>query len=113
MKLRLTVGSILKKHGAWHWRYYEERKQKSVKLADVDDQHRSKQDVIPMANELAARRPRNDDRPSSNLSIVAFGDSVYFPWVKDTHRPATYDAYHKVWAKHLRGHFGDRQLCQY
>ena len=68
MKLKLQSGSILKKHGAWHWRYYEDGKQKSVKLAEVSNEHRSKQDVIPIANGMAVRMVRRAISPEQETS---------------------------------------------
>jgi integrase len=115
MKIKLTVGCIIKKHGAWHWKYYgADGKQKSVKVADVSDQYRSKQDVIPVANEMAARiLPRAEQPRTGNTSIVEFAETVYLPWVKEQKRPATYNGYWKMWTKNLKGHFGARRLYEY
>jgi integrase len=115
MKIKLTVGSILKKHGAWHWRYYgPDGKQKSVKLADVSDQYRSKQDVIPVANQMAGRiLPRGEQPRTGNVTIVDFAETVYLPWVAEQKRPATFDGYRKMWTAQLKSHFGTRRLYEY
>jgi len=114
VKLKLQSGSIYKKHGAWHWRYYEGSKQRSLKLADVSDEFRSKRDVVPVANDLAARiLPRNNQPRTGNVGIVEFVEAVYLPWVRDQKRPATFDGYRKMWAKHLKPHFGARRLYAY
>lgn len=101
MKLKLQAGSILKKHGAWHWRYYSGGKQKSVKLADVCDQFRSKQDVIPLANDMATKMPSADSPRTGNLTVVEFTESVYLPWVRDQKRPATYNGVRILWTGRL------------
>src|SRR5579872_1107733 len=85
MKLKLQSGSIQKKNGAWHWRYYDDGKQKSVKLAEISDEYRSKQDVIPLANDMAIRQPSNGPR-TGNLGIVQFAEGIYLPWVKAERR---------------------------
>lgn len=112
MKLKLQAGSILKKHGAWHWRYYEDGKQKSVKLAEVSDEYRSKQDVIPLANDLAVRQPSNGPR-SGNIGIVDFAEKIFLPWVKAERRAATYGGYKGLWNGHLKEHFAERRLFDY
>ncbi len=114
MKLKLQSGSILKKHGAWHWRYYEDGKQKSVKLAEVSDEHRSKQDVIPIANDMAVRMVPQGDKPrTGNLTVVQFAEQVYLPWAKQECRPATHYGYLKLWTGKLKSHFGERRLFDY
>jgi integrase len=113
MKLKLQTGSIIKKHGGWHWRYYEGGKQKSVKLADVSDQFRSKQDVIPLANSMANRIPHSDQPRTGNMTAVQFAETVYLPWMKEQKRPATYCGSHRLWTGRLRAHFGDRRLGDY
>ena len=112
MKLKLQAGSIQKKNGAWHWRYYSAGKQHSVKLADVSDQFRSKQDVIPLANERAARIPSDQPR-TGNVTVVEFAEQVYLPWVQAERRPATYAGYKRLWTGKLREYFGIHRLYDY
>ncbi|MGH9523357.1 MAG: tyrosine-type recombinase/integrase [Terriglobales bacterium] len=114
VKQRLNRGSLIKRHGAWHLKYYAAGKQKMTKVCDVSDQFRSKQDVIPEANKMLARIAPNPDQPhTSNLKIVDFYEQVYEPWAKQECRPATYNGYVKLWSKHLKGHFADRLLYEY
>ena len=113
MKLKLQSGSILKKHGAWHWRYYEDGKQKSVKLAEVSNEHRSKQDVIPIANGMAVRMSPGDKPRTGNLTVLQFAEHVYLPWAKQECRPATYYGYLKLWTGKLKSHFGEKRLFDY
>jgi integrase len=114
MKLKLQSGSIQKKHGAWYWRYYPERggKQKFLRLADVCDQFRSKADVIPLANDLAAKMPSDAPR-NGHMEIAAFVEQIYLPWVKEQKRPATYEGYKKLWNIRIRDHVGKRLLSEY
>ena len=55
--IRLFFGSIYKRHGAWFWRYYDQNKQKMVRLADVCDE-RTKGGVIALANIEAEKMKR-------------------------------------------------------
>src|SRR5215471_2512936 len=112
MKLKLQSGSIQKKNGGWHWRYYENGKQKSVKLADVSDEFRSKADVIPLANNLAVRQPSDGPR-TGNMTVVHFAESVYLPWMQEQKRPATYSGSRRLWKGRLKEHFGERRLGEY
>lgn len=115
MQERLKMGSIIKRHGSWHWRYYENSKQRSVKLVDVSDQYRSKKDVIPLANAEASRIAPSADTPAAGKTrVVEFTESVFLPWVQSERKPATYDGYRKLWQGHLRDHFGAMLLreCQ-
>jgi len=114
--LRPQFGSIVKKNGAWHWRYYEDGKQKSVKLADCNDEFRSKKDVVPLANDRAALLAplSGADQPrSGNITVVDFVEKTYLPWVRETKRPATANGYEKIWNAHLKAHFGNRKLAEY
>jgi integrase len=114
MKLKLQSGSIQKKNGGWHWRYYEDGKQKSVKLAEVSDEFRSKQDVIPIANDMAARIQPHSDKPrTGNITVVQFAEAVYLPWMREQKRPATYSGSKRLWTGRLRDHFGERRLSEY
>jgi integrase len=113
MRERLLRGSILKKHGSWHWRYYEAGKQRSVKLAEVSDECRTQQDVIKLANE-AAKHIGNVDQPrTSNVAIVSFVEQDYLPWLKDEKRPTYLKGVKQIWGQHLKKHFGDRALREY
>jgi integrase len=112
MKVKLQSGSIQKKNGAWHWRYYEDGKQKSVKLAEVSDEYRSKQDVIPLANDLAVRQPSSGPR-TGNITVVQFAESIYLPWMQEQKRPATYSGSRRLWTGRLKEHFADRRLNEY
>lgn len=112
MKLKLQSGSIRKKNGAWHWRYYEDGKQKEVKLADISDEFRSEKDVIPIANGMAVRQPSNGPR-SGNVAIVDFAENVFLPWVKAERRAATHNGYKILWKGRLKKHFAERRLFDY
>lgn len=114
MKLKLQSGSIQKKNGAWHWRYYEDGKQKSVKLADISDEFRSKADVIPIANDMATRIQPHSDKPrTGNITVVQFAETIYLPWMREQKRPATYSGSKRLWTGRLREHFGERRLSEY
>jgi integrase len=125
-------GSVFMRHGAWHWKYYTgERKtvdlgesgkwqevrykQVSVKLADVSDTCRTKQDAIALANERAAQLVTvNTDQPrTNNMTIVDFAESVYLPRIQARKHPSTYNGYLKLWTKHIRPHCEARKLFEY
>src|SRR5438105_7140307 len=112
MVTRPQSGSIIKRHGAWHWRYYDNGKQRSVKLAEVGEEFRAKKDVVSLANERAAQlTPRQP--VSGNVLVCGFADKEYFPWLREQKRAATVDGYEKIWRGHLQDHFAEIRLAEY
>src|SRR4051812_44209787 len=118
---RLHRGSVGKKHGAWIWRFYENGKQKTVKLARVDDRYSTEQDAIRLANARNARMfdaNRDPLAPSASLTLTAFWTDVYFPHLEErlAHgdlRPSTLDQYKKLWRKTIEPENGKFILGQY
>lgn len=113
---RLDFGSLYKKHGSWHWRYYDfdatgVRKQKSERICEISDEYRSKSDVVPL---VQPRIKQMSAAPVSGaMTIAHFADTEFIPWVKANKRPATADGYEKLYLKHLRPHFADMKLRDY
>jgi integrase len=106
---RHQQGYIFRKGRNWYGRWWDDvmvdgevlRKQRCEKLAEVSDRYRSKTDVRPMlADKL---RPINEGRarPESTLSVSAFVENCYLPFVRDNYKPSTSIGYQKIWKKHL------------
>jgi integrase len=107
---RHQVAYIFRKGNGWYLRYYDEvvgndgkstRKAKCRKLADYGGKYRSKSSVKTIAEEFL--KPLNDGfhTPRSAMTLRAYGENVYLPYVKDDKRPSTYDGYRKMWFRYL------------
>jgi integrase len=102
-------GYIFRKGKNWYGRWWDDvmvdgevvRKQRCEKLAEVSDHYRSKADVRSLlADKL---RPINESRarPESTLSVSAFVENFYLPFVRENYKPSTTIGYQKIWKKHL------------
>lgn len=106
---RQQSGYIWKVGSSWYGRWREDvledgsivRKQRSAKLADVSDRYRTKADVRPLLAEKL--RPINEGRtrPESTLSVAAFVEDCYLPFIRENYKPSTSIGYEKIWKKHL------------
>lgn len=106
---RQQSGYIWKVGGSWYGRWREDvledgqvvRKQRSAKLAEVSDRHRSKSDVRPLLAEKL--RPINEGRtrPEGTLPVAEFVENHYLPFVRENYKPSTSIGYEKIWKKHL------------
>lgn len=108
--MRYQEGYIWRERGVWFGRWREDvlidgkivRKQKSRKLADCDDRYRTESDVRPLLDEIL--RPFNEGKMDarSTMPIVEYVDKNYLPFVRENHKPSTYNGYEKLWRKHLK-----------
>jgi len=122
MRNRKQQGQVVKISGRWFVRYWErrniggtiERKRVSHVLGPVTTRGKYAPAEIKDAAE-EHMRTINESRVDADktISVVAFGEEVYFPWVKEQKRPATYNGYHKIWKGHLHAHFGSSFLHEY
>ena len=109
-RVRPKVGSLLLKHGAWHWRYYADGKQHSEKLAPYSDMFCLPGDVVHLANERASHMQPDLSQPAcGSMLITDFIDKHYYPWIQETKRPATVEGYRKLLAT-LRPHIANKRL---
>jgi integrase len=122
MRKRKQNGTIIRIGDQWYVRYWErrnvggsiERKRVTHVLGEVTTRGK----YVPPAIKDAAEehmRSVNSNRVEAGkiISVVAFSEQIYLPWVKEQKRPATYNGYHKIWKKHLRVHFGSSFLHEY
>jgi integrase len=94
-------GNITKSGGIWLLRYYEPvlvdgrivKRAKAKKLADVDDQYRTKNDVQPLADAILTPINARTARPESSQAVSDFLEHVYLANVKESKKPSTYKSY--------------------
>jgi integrase len=109
-KENVVRGSVISKHGSWHWKRYEEGKQTTTALGRVRDV--SKSDAVKEANKRAAEQlPKNARGPK--MLVVDFADNIFFPFIQKKCKAATVDGYNKIWKTHLKDHFSDAMLHEY
>src|SRR5438874_2767182 len=88
----MQPGHIYRAHGAWHLRYRVKRKQVSVRLADHNDQYRTKGSVRLLAESYL--QPVNAGRQVDGpMTLQQYAETVYFPSIKPPKKsPSTYKA---------------------
>jgi integrase len=122
---RYQRGYIYEAFGAFHVRYRLEeivdgklaRVQRSHRLCSKDKQH-------PTASHKSVRRACDefmatinaqvpDQPPQADLTVAAFWEHTYWPFVQENCKPSTYLGYQQVWKQHLKDHFGNMTLREY
>jgi hypothetical protein len=74
----MQKGYIYQTNGAWHVRYRVDGKQVSRKLADYNDQYRTKRSVRPLADEVLD--PLNQGlQVNGPMTLQQYAETVYFP----------------------------------
>jgi integrase len=112
---RHQQGYIFRKGQGWYLRYYDAvvtpsgvtmRKAKCKKLVDYGGKFRSKSSVKSLAEEFL--QPLNDGThtPTSVMTLRAFVEGNYLPYVKEHKRPSTHDGYRKMWKRYLESRTG-------
>lgn len=106
---RKQAGYIWKENRWWFGRWREDviedgavvRRQRSAKLVAVSDQFRTKSDVRPLLE--AKLRPLNEGRarPESTMSVAAYVEKFYFPFVEENYKPSTIGGYRSLWRMYL------------
>ena len=77
----MQKGYIYQTNGAWHVRYRVDGKQVSRKLADYNDQYRTKRSVRPLADEVLD--PLNQGlQVNGPMTLQQYAETVYFPNIK-------------------------------
>lgn len=108
----MQYGSIRKRRGQWELRYWiveygpggePVRRQKSKKLADVDDAHRAIKDVQDEADRILAGVNKNSS-PDASLTISEFAEHHFIPFVASRRRASTVKFYRDL----LNNHIGPR-----
>src|SRR5271154_1018115 len=116
----MQSGNIRKKHGSWHLRYWARevvdgqivQKQKTVVLARVSDEYRSKVDVWPLAEKILAPLNRGS-AASEDLTVTEFVEKYFLPYIGEKRKPSTKKFYKEVHENHLRAKVGGVKLRQF
>ena len=88
----MQKGYIYQTNGAWHVRYRVDGKQVSRKLADYNDQYRTKRSVRPLADEVLD--PLNQGlQVNGPMTLQQYAETVYFPNIKTKKSPSTVKGY--------------------
>jgi len=84
----MQKGYIYQANGAWHVRYRVDGEQFSRRLADYNDQYRTKRSVRPLAGEIID--PLNQGREvDGTMTLQRYAETVYFPNIKPKKSPST------------------------
>jgi integrase len=122
---RYQRGYIYEAFGAFHVRYRLEeivdgklvRKQRSHRLCTKDREHPSKtsKSVRRLCDGfMATVNTQVPDKPQqADLTVVAFWDHKYWPFVQKECKPSTIHGYNQLWNQRLKDHFGTMTLREY
>ena len=95
----MQKGYIYQTNGAWHVRYRVDGKQVSRKLADYNDQYRTKRSVRPLADEVLD--PLNQGlQVNVPMTLQQYAETVYFPNIKTKKSPSTVKGYVNLYNAH-------------
>ena len=105
----MQKGYIYQTNGAWHIRYRVDGKQVSRKLADYNDQYRTKRSVRPLADEVLD--PLNQGlQVNGPMTLQQYAETVYFPNIKTKKSPSTYKGYFNLYSKQIQPRIGGLRL---
>jgi integrase len=105
----MQKGYIYQTNGAWHVRYRVDGKQVSRKLADYNDQYRTKRSVRPLADEVLD--PLNQGLQANGpMTLQQYAETVYFPNIKPKRKPSTYKGYFNLYSKQIQPRIGGLSL---
>jgi len=110
---RQQKGTIVQISNRWFVRFYERRniggtivkKRVSHLLGTVTTRgKRPPADMVDEARKFLGTINSGQLPAERILTIGAFADSVYLPWVEKYQRPSTLKGYRQVWKQHLKPH---------
>jgi integrase len=105
----MQKGYIYQTNGAWHLRYRVGGKQVSRKLADYNDQYRTKRSVRPLADEILD--PINQGlQVNGPMTLQQYAETVYFPNIKLKKKSSTYKGYFNLYSKQIQPRIGGLRL---
>jgi integrase len=121
---RYQRGYIYEKFSAFHVRYRLEeivdgkpiRKQRSHRLCTKDREHASptSKSVRRLCDEfMATVNNQVPNQPKADITIAAFWEHTYWPFVQENLKPSTIHGYNQIWNQHLKNHFGNMTLREY
>jgi integrase len=116
-------GHFYRAFGAWHLRYYctrtvngkRQRVQRSRRICDANhSKSEARQLAAPFLDELNTEDSIKAVTPvEPDQTILKFWTETYEPYVAKHKRANTVHSYRVIWRKHLKAHFGDRELRAY
>ena len=116
--MKQQTGSVKRIAKSWYGIWREDviengqtvRKQRMVKLCNVDDRYRNKADVRPLLAEKlrALNEGRTDAR--SSLTLATFVSEHYNPYSRENFKPSTVHGYSKLWKDALCPRVGEIRL---
>jgi hypothetical protein len=105
----MQKGYIYQANGAWHVRYRVDGEQISRKLADYNDQYRTKRSVRPLAGEIID--PLNQGREvDGTMTLQRYAETVYFPNIKPKRVRPPYKGYFNLYSKQIQPRIGGLRL---
>lgn len=108
----MQKGQLIKRHGAWHLRYWRDGKRVCQRLAPFNDTFRTERSVRPLAEEIL--QPLNEGRlPGGPQTIQTFIEHTYLPYAKEHKRPSTYKGYNDLYKKHIAPRVAGVKLWQF
>lgn len=115
---RHQQGYVYRKGSNWYLRYYEhelqadgttKQVQKCHKLVEYGGEYRSKSAVRVLADEFLAPRNNGTMSPASAMTLNAWIEKCYLPFIQSHKEPSTYTGYKNSFNLHIRKH-GDIPL---
>jgi hypothetical protein len=105
----MQKGYIYQTNGAWHVRYRVDGKQVSRKLADYNDQYRTKRSVRPLADEVLD--PLNQGlQVNGPMTLQQYAETMYFPNIKIKKSPSTVKGYVNLYNAQIQSRIGGLRL---
>ena len=110
-------GCFYRAFNAWHLRYYETRAGVRVQRSRrICDGNKSKAEARLIAAPFIEQINADDNAPTAvepDQTIADFWVSTYDPYIAKHKRANTVHSYRVIWSRHLKAHFGDRELRSY
>jgi integrase len=108
----MQKGQLIKRHGAWHLRYWRDGKRVCQRLAPFNDTFRTERSVRPLVDEILG--PLNEGRqPGGPQTLQNFIERTYLPYAKEHKRPSTYKGYYNLYQCHIAKRVAGVKLWQF
>ena len=108
----MQKGQLIKRHGAWHLRYWRDGKRVCQRLAPFNDTFRTERSVRPLVDEILG--PLNEGRlPGGPQTLQNFIEKTYLPYAREHKRPSTYKGYLNLYRRHIAGRVAGVKLWQF
>src|SRR5258708_299653 len=118
--MKKQTGYVFRRYGGWFLRFYDnvmqpdhtiKRVQKCERLADVDEEHRTKASVKQLAEEKLAQLNSGLLNPKAMMRVKDFIEKIYLPEpVEKRLRPASIKQYSDIYHNHIEPRLGKLTL---